>query len=61
MSEWIKRNSQALWSFIAAILALGPLFGWWEFTAEQTSGIMLAYGTGMMMLRQLFSLTPVDE
>lgn len=60
MNEWIKRNSQAIWSVIAAVIALGPLFGWYELTAEQISGLMLVYGSVMMALRQLFSLTPVE-
>jgi hypothetical protein len=58
----LKINSIALWSLIAAIINLGILFSWWDMTTEQVAGINMAYAAGIIVFRQLFSITPpADE
>lgn len=60
MTKFLKINSIAMWSLIAGILNLGPLFGLWSLSAEQLAGINTAYISGIMALRQMFSVTAVQ-
>lgn len=61
-TRFLKVNSQALWSAIAAILNLGVLFGWWAVDPAQLAGLNTAYVAVMMVLRQLFVLdTPPND
>jgi len=57
MSLWIKRNSQAIWTVIAAVINLGIVFEFWTMTPDQIAGINTVYAAVMIALRQMFTLT----
>jgi hypothetical protein len=57
MSLWIKRNSQAIWTVIAAVINLGIVFEFWTMTPEQIAAINTVYAAVMIALRQMFTLT----
>lgn len=56
----IKIWSQAGATLVAALIALGLLFHWWTWSTEQVAAVMGVYAAVMIVLRQMFSLTPTN-
>ena len=56
----IKVWSQAGASLVIAVINLGLIFGWWTWTTAQCAAINTVYASVMMVLRQMFSITPVE-
>lgn len=57
MKQFLKVQSQAMATAIAAVVNMGVLLGWWDLSPDQIAGINTAYASVMIVLRQLFSVT----
>lgn len=60
MKNFLKIQSQAMSTAVAAVVNLGVLMGWWDLSPDQVAGFNTAYAAVMIALRQMFSVTPSE-
>lgn len=58
--EIIKIWSQAGATLVAAVIAMALGFDWIQWTQAQTALVLGVYAAVMIVLRQMFSLTPTN-